>query len=182
MNIFVPSQEASFAEYVKDVDAIAHTASPFHMRAIEPEELITPAVEGTLSVLKAAAANGHAVKRVIVLSSTAAVVRTVPTGTVLDESSWNEEAIAETKEKGKDAPAQIKYRASKTLAEKAAWEWWIARKSELPWDLVALNPPFVFGPTTHEVAKPEELGTSAMMWWNMIVKGSMDNAALATQG
>ena len=152
------------------------------MKAIEPEELIKPAVEGTLSVLKAAAAHGPGVKRIVVLSSTAAVVSVVPEGTTLDESSWNEGSIAEVKAKGRDAAASDKYRASKTLAERAAWEWWGERKASLPWDLIALNPPFVFGPFLHEVQRPEDLNTSAAMWYNTIVKGQLSNGALATQG
>ena len=86
-------QDDAFTEHVKDVDAIAHTASPFHMRTIEPDEIIRPAVSGTLSVLKAAEAHAQRIKRVIVLSSTAAVTRVVSEPTTLDESSWNEQAI-----------------------------------------------------------------------------------------
>ena len=174
-------QEEAFVEHVKDVDAIAHTASPFHMRAIEPEELIKPAVEGTLSVLKAAAAHGRGVKRVIVLSSTAAVVRDKPNG-VLDESSWNEDAIAEVNEKGREATPGGKYRASKTLAERAAWEWYGARKAELSWDLIALNPPFVFGPTLHEIPTLDQLNTSSRLFYDNVVKSTLDNEALVTQG
>jgi hypothetical protein len=37
------------------------------------------------------------------------------------------------------------YMASKTLAEKAAWEFVAAHKSEISWDLVAINPPYIFG-------------------------------------
>ncbi|KAH9918737.1 NAD(P)-binding protein [Epithele typhae] len=162
----------SFTEYVKDVDAIAHTASPFHMNAIEPDELIIPAVEGTLSVLKAAEAHGPSVKRVIVLSSTAAVLGPY-SGTPLDESHWNQDSIDEVKAKGRDAANHMKYRASKTLAERAAWEWYEERKSKLGWDLVALNPPFVFGPFLHEVASPEQLNTSAHDWYFNIVKGKL---------
>ena len=125
------------------------------MNAIEPEELIKPAVEGTLSVLKAAAAHGPGVKRIVVLSSTAAVVSVVPAGTPRDARSWHE-----------GAPV----------------EWWGERKASLPWDLIALNPPFVFGPFLHEVQRPEDLNTSAAMWYNTIVKGQLSNDALATQG
>ena len=121
-------QDDAFTEHVKDVDAIAHTASPFHMQAIEPDDIIGPAVAGTLSVLKAAAAHGRAVKRVTVLSSTAALNRAVTTPVFLDETAWNEESPAEVKAQGRDAPALAKYRASKTLAERAAWAWWEERK------------------------------------------------------
>ena len=44
--------DGAFDEAVKGVDAVAHTASPFHMNAKDPQELITPAVQGTTGVLK----------------------------------------------------------------------------------------------------------------------------------
>ena len=134
--------------------------------------MIKPAVEGTLSVLKAATTHGPAVKRIIVLSSTAAVINLAPEGSTLDETSWNEFMVADVKEKGKDASPLFKYCASKTLAERAAWEWWGERKEGLGWDLVVLNPPWVFGPFLHEVSGPEHLNESVATWYNGIVKGA----------
>ncbi|KAF7376961.1 Ketoreductase azaE [Mycena sanguinolenta] len=46
---------------------------------------------------------------------------------------------------GRSALAMTKYRASKTLAERAAWDFVAKHKTEIGWDLVAINPPFVFG-------------------------------------
>ena len=149
------------------------------MKSVDPAEMITPAVEGTLSVLKAAAAHGPSVRRIIVLSSTAAVMNTAPLGATLDEASWNDAMIAEVREKGRDASAPVKYCASKTLAERAAWEWWGERKETVGWDLVALNPPWVYGPFLHDVPRPEELNESAGMWYNAVVKGA-DDAALVS--
>ncbi|KAI1798359.1 NAD(P)-binding protein [Ganoderma leucocontextum] len=176
------TKDDAFAEHVKDVDAIAHTASPFHMNAVEPDEIVGPAVAGTLSVLKAAEAHGARVQRVVVLSSTAALFRISPDPVVLDESAWNEQAIAEIKEKGRDATAIGKYRASKTLAERAAWEWYEQRKAGLGFDLTVLNPPYVFGPNIHDVDKPENLGESMRDWYKNIVNGRLSNDALANNG
>lgn len=182
------SQQAeAFAPHVQDVDAIAHTASPFHMKTIEPDEIIGPAVAGTLAVLNAAHAHGGTVKRVVVLSSTAAVLRPLKEGEspLLDESSWNDASIATVKEKGRDADAPTKYRASKTLAERAAWEWWEEKKKagSVSWDLVVLNPPFVYGPVIHDVDKPENLNESVRDWYYNIVEGGrLDNNALANTG
>ena len=144
--------------------------------------MITPAVQGTLSVLKSAEAHGKNVKRIIVLSSTAAVRVNTTEPTEVDESAWNEEMVAEVKEKGRDATAVAKYYASKTLAERAAWDWWQERKDRVPFDLTVLNPPYVFGPNIHDVKKPEELGTSMLMWYNFVVKGAADNDTLANVG
>ena len=49
------------------------------------------------------------------------------------------------KAKGSAADPFTIYMASKTLAEKAAWEFVDANKSTISWDLVALNPPWIFG-------------------------------------
>ena len=152
------------------------------MNTIEPEEIVGPAVAGTLSVLKAAEAHGTRVQRVVVLSSTAALFRISPEPVVLDESAWNEQAIAEIKEKGRDATAISKYRASKTLAERAAWEWWEQRKAALGFDLAVLNPPYVFGPNIHDVDKPENLGESMRDWYKNVVTGGLSDDALAKNG
>ena len=156
------------------------------MKAVEPSEIIDPAVNGTLSVLKAAHTHGGSVRRVVVLSSTAAVFRVPPDGqpVVLDESAWNEQAIATIKEKGRDADAVTKYRASKTLAERAAWDWWNEKKAAgvVGWDLVVLNPPFVYGPVIHDVDKPENLNESVRDWYHYIVKGQLDDNARANNG
>ena len=135
--------------------------------------MITPAVEGTLSVLKAAATHGPAVKRIIVLSSVAAVSNPAPEGAVLDETWWNEAMVSEIKEKGREASPLVKYCASKTLAERAACEWWGERKESLGWDLIVLNPPWVFGPILHDVSNPDQLNESMAAWYNGIVKGAV---------
>jgi len=49
------------------------------------------------------------------------------------------------KTEGSEAGPFAIYLASKTLAEKAAWEFVDAHMSEISWDLVAINPPFIFG-------------------------------------
>jgi nucleoside-diphosphate-sugar epimerase len=61
----------AFDAAVKDVDAIIHCASPMPpMTAdVQPDELIQPAVKGTIGILESAAKHGSKVKRVIVTSS-----------------------------------------------------------------------------------------------------------------
>ncbi|KAK7687132.1 hypothetical protein QCA50_009635 [Cerrena zonata] len=61
--------------------------------------------------------------------------------------------------------------ASKTLAERAAWTWYEKNKSSISWDLVTLNPPYVFGPIIHECKGVESLNTSAGLWYAMVLKG-----------
>lgn len=62
---------------------------------------------------------------------------------LLDERNWNEGNIVEIREKGRNATNLAKYRASKSLAEKAAWAFVDKHKNEISWDITAINPPFV---------------------------------------
>lgn len=99
-------------------------------------ELIRPAVDGTLAVMKAA--QKHKVKRVVITSSVAAIFDQFNLKDEVTEEDW-----PETNAKGYPA-----YNKSKTLAEKAAWDF----IKELPEDekieLVTINPGFIVGPTT----------------------------------
>ncbi|THG95051.1 hypothetical protein EW026_g6529 [Hermanssonia centrifuga] len=174
--------EGAFDEAVKDVDAIEHTASPFHLRANDPAELIAPAVAGTGGILQSALKYGTSVKRVVVTSSCAAVLTADPNPRVFTEDDWNELSVKEVETKGSEASAFDKYRASKTLAERAAWAFMKLNADKLHFDLVVLNPPFVFGPTLHEVDDPEKLNSSMHDWWSSVVKGRRDNIFLATIG
>ena len=74
------------------------------------------------------------------------------------------------------------YRGSKTFAEKAAWEFVEKNKGKLPWDLVVLNPPYVFGPAIHKVGSPKALNTSLYEWFQTVFKGTQSKEELATNG
>lgn len=116
-------------------DYVMHLASPFVIKAPKNEdELIKPAVEGTLSVLNAALKAG--VKKVVVTSSIAAVATGY--GKEADSKTFNESdwsIIA-------NCPA---YQKSKTLAEKAVWEFHEQNKSKI--QIAVINPGFVVGPS-----------------------------------
>lgn len=60
------------------------------------------------------------VKRVVVTSSTAAVLNVSTEPQLLSELDWNNQAVEEVAEKGRGASAAAKYRASKTMAERGA--------------------------------------------------------------
>ena len=109
---------------------VLHVASPFIIAAPKDEnEIISPAVDGTLRVLSAAKAAG--IKRVVLTSSTAAIISGKLSGHY-GTDSWS------------DPDANIgTYAKSKTLAERAAWEF--ADTNRI--DLVVINPGGVLGPT-----------------------------------
>ncbi len=114
-------------------DYVLHVASPFPPQQPKNEDdLIKPAREGTLRVLRAAAATG--VRRVVVTSSFAAIgYSPKPSGASYDESDWT------------DVTGQLSpYTKSKTLAERAAWEF-AAQHPGGP-ELTVINPVGIFGP------------------------------------
>ncbi|KAJ7477408.1 D-lactaldehyde dehydrogenase [Mycena latifolia] len=173
--VIVPdiTQEGAFDKAVQGVDAIAHTASPFHLNdGVEPEEFLTPAIQGTLTILRSALKHGTAVKRVVVTGSSAAVLQVEKEPKIFSELDWNEQAPRELAELGREAPAITKYRASKALAERAAWDFVEKHKSEIGWDLVVLNPPFVFGPHIHHASTPDSLNTSSRQFYTMLMEES----------
>lgn len=111
--------------------ALIHTASPFPIaQPRDPDAVIRPAVEGTRRALRAAAAAG--VRRVILTSSTVAIIGRRRDGHVHTEADWADA----------DGPPDTPYARSKVMAERAAWE--IAAQEGLA--LSAINPSFVLGP------------------------------------
>lgn len=163
------SKPGAFDEAVKGVDAIAHTASPFHSNVEDPRDFYQPAIRGTVGILESALKNGTNVKRIVVTSSTAAVMDPPSKPTTFSEKDWNMGSVKAVEEKGKKSEPMEIYRASKTLAEKSAWDFVEKNKDKIQWDLTVLNPPFIFGPPIHDVKSLSALNTSLQYWYNMVV-------------
>ena len=123
-------------EAVQGCKYVLHLASPFPLHMPKDEnELIRPARDGVLRVLKAAADNG--IRRVVLTSSTAAVAYgNAGEKRAFDESDWSVV----------DGPGINPYQKSKTLAERAAWDFMDALPEENPMELVVINPGYVLGP------------------------------------
>ncbi|GJJ14052.1 hypothetical protein Clacol_008309 [Clathrus columnatus] len=144
--------DALFDKSLKDIDVVIHAASPLpgpdNDPQADPEEFIRPAVDGTVGILKSVLRAGETIKRVIIISSLAAIRNSgdLPELPVYDESNWPSRSLKIVETKGRAAENFVKYAASKILAEKAAWELYNPIKKTLKWDLVALNPTFVLGP------------------------------------
>jgi len=123
-------------EAVEGCRWIQHVASPFPATAPADEnELIRPAVDGTLRVMQAAADSGT-VQRVVLTSSVAAVAygHGDTGGRVLTEEDWSVPEKCEA------------YQKSKTLAEKAAWDFLARLPEPHRLELSVINPGFVAGP------------------------------------
>ncbi|PIK48965.1 hypothetical protein BSL78_14178 [Apostichopus japonicus] len=120
---------------VDGCDYVIHTASPFPLSTPSDEnEIIKPAVDGTLNVLKACAGK---VKRVVLTSSCAAVgIYVNGPDESLSEKDWTDEKH----------PAAIAYVKSKKLAEKAAWDYQKGLNDEQQFELATINPSLVLGP------------------------------------
>jgi len=128
----------------KGVDYVLHVASPL---GGSPDAMITAARDGTLRVLRAAVAAG--VKRVVMTSAAnAASPSSYATEGVTDETLWTDP----------DDPTLIPYRRSKTLAERAAWDFMAG--STGPTELVTVLPGAVFGPilTTGTIGSVDIVG------------------------
>ncbi|KAJ3712421.1 hypothetical protein C8R42DRAFT_317352 [Lentinula raphanica] len=166
------TKDGAFDEAVQDVDAIAHTASPVNLTTVDPQDLIRPAVGGTESILRSASRAGSKVRRIVYTSSVAAVLEVDPKPRTFTEENWNNQSVTQIERDGKNNLPITKYRASKTLAERAAWKFVEDNKAIIEWDLVVMNPPLVIGPITHDVSTPSELGLSAGYFYSMIVDHS----------
>ncbi|WYZ36663.1 hypothetical protein EsH8_II_000169 [Colletotrichum jinshuiense] len=153
------AREDAFDEVVKTpgLEAVLHTASPFHFKWTDAQkELIEPAVIGTTAILKALKRDAPGVRRVVVTSSFASIIdeaTVTDPATVYSEKSWNPVTLADI---GR-SPATA-YRASKKLAEKAAWDFVAAEKPGF--DLVTVAPPMVLGPVVHHFADLGSINTS----------------------
>ena len=127
------ANDDNWDEAVKGCDYVLHVASPFPITEPKnPDEIIIPAKEGTLRVLKAA--RDAKVKRVVLTSSFAAIGYSIETKNhIFTEEDWT------------DPNANITaYIKSKTLAEKAAWEFINNEGGDL--ELSVINPVAVLGP------------------------------------
>ncbi|KAF2114557.1 3-beta hydroxysteroid dehydrogenase/isomerase family protein-like protein [Lophiotrema nucula] len=162
-------------------DVVMHTASPFLYKAVgDVNGFLDPAIKGTTEVLEGINRVAPSVKRVILTSSFAAIGAfglKDETGKVYTESDWNPVTLDLVKEKG---DMGLAYRASKTFAEKAAWE--IARKEGRGWELVVLNPPMVYGPLQHKVESTDELNESTARIWNLFLKEKSPDGELPPNG
>lgn len=130
--------EGSFDSAIDGCDGVFHTASPVKLHVSNPqEELIDPAVKGTLNVLSSCVKN-PSIKRVVLTSSMASILfsgRTLAPEVVVDETWFSTPEFCEG--------LKMKwYMISKTLAEEAAWKF----VKENGINMVSINPAVVIGP------------------------------------
>ncbi|KAH6824551.1 Rossmann-fold superfamily protein [Perilla frutescens var. hirtella] len=130
-------EEGSFDSVIDGCDGVFHTASPVIVASANPqEEIIEPAVKGSVNVLRSCS-KAASVRRVVLTSSTAAVMynfNSFGPGVFVDETWVSDHDFCQQNE--------LWYCLSKTLAEEASWKF--AQENGI--DLVVMNPGLVIGP------------------------------------
>ena len=130
------------------VDGIYHLASPM-VQTDNPDEIVTSARDGVLNVLRAA--RDQAVRRVVMTSSFAAVGYSPKPVRDYTEADWTDP----------NTPGLAPYPLSKTVAERAAWDF--IEREGAGTELVVVNPTFVAGPTlTSQVRSSLQLFTAML--------------------
>lgn len=146
-------------------DAVVHTASPYHYEVKDnKKDMLDPAIMGTTGILKSIQKSAKTVKKVVITSSFAAITNPSSPPKVYDETIWNKMTMDEgltTKD------PQAVYRASKTFAERAAWDF--VDQEKPTFSLTVLNPPMVYGPVLHSVSSLEDLNTSSKRILNLML-------------
>jgi nucleoside-diphosphate-sugar epimerase len=125
-----------WADAAAGCDYVLHVASPFPpAQPKDPDELIVPARDGTLRVLRAALEGGA--KRIVVTSSVAAIAGGAKGPGPLTEADWTD----------LDFSGLSPYVRSKTIAERAAWDL-VDERGERE-RLATVNPGAILGPLLH---------------------------------
>jgi dihydroflavonol-4-reductase len=135
------TQDEGWDAAVASCDYVLHVASPLGSKAGDANELIVPARDGTLRVLRAATKAG--VRRVVMTSAAAAARPPRGSDRIADEAAWTD-----TSDRKFDF-----YRLSKILAERAAWDFMAGNAG--PTTFTTILPGAVFGP----VLTRENLGS-----------------------
>lgn len=121
---------------IKGSDFVVHTASPFPIDKPKNEEVvIRPAVDGTVAVMKGC--HGAKVKRLVLTSSVVSIWGSPDT----KKKNFTPDDWSDTNWKGLDA-----YSKSKTLAERAAWDFLANLPDAERFELATINPGLIFGP------------------------------------
>jgi nucleoside-diphosphate-sugar epimerase len=148
------TSDGGWAAALEGVEEVHHVASPIpSAQPKDPDELIIPAREGTVRVLRAARDAGA--RRVALTSSFAAVGYSPKAVRDFSEADWTDP----------DTPGLPPYPRSKAIAERAAWDF-IEREGG-DTELVVLNPTFIAGPSLVPSLR------STLTYFKAIIEGTM---------
>ena len=144
-----------------NIKYVIHTASPTTFNGTDfKNDIVDPAVNGTLSVLTAAhAASG--VERFVFTSSLAACVNYTSKGIEVNEDTWNPVTYEESLDNGIGA-----YYGSKALAERAVYEF--VDKKKPSFEVVTIVAPSVLGGPVNEINKIANVHPGLDIWFSLI--------------
>ena len=144
-------------------EEVHHVASPIpYVQPEDPDDLIVPAREGALRVLRAARDAGA--RRVVLTSSFVAIGYTPKPGAEFTEDDWTDPGT----------PGLAPYPRSKVIAERAAWD--LMQHDGGDTELVVVNPTFILGPTLTTDLR------SSMQLIKAMLDGTMSIAPRARMG
>ena len=135
LNLFTSNltEDDGWDEGMEGCDYLLHVASPIALENHNEDFFVKPAVAGVKRAFKYA--KKHNVKKVVLTSSVAAIFDTLEEKTDYDETDWSDP----------ENPSISHYAKSKTLAEKAAWDF--VDNEDNPFELAVINPALVIGPS-----------------------------------
>lgn len=136
-------------------EAVLHTASPFHYKPVDVHrDLLEPAINGTLGLLKAVHQHAPSVKKIIITSSFAAIYSPHEKKQLYVADDWNPVTLEDALRDNVQA-----YRASKTFAEKAAWDYVAQHKPHFT--ISTMCPPLILGPVVQALSSLDSINTSS---------------------
>ncbi len=148
------SSDDGWPAALEGVEEVHHVASPIpSVQPKDPDELIVPARQGTVRVLKAARDAGA--RRVVLTSSFAAVGYSPKAVRDYTEEDWTDP----------DTPGLQPYPRSKAIAERAAWDFIGTEGGDT--QLVVVNPTFIAGPSLVPAVR------STLSYFKAIIEGTM---------
>lgn len=156
-------------EAVRGVEIVHHVASPYQLNVQDAEkDLLIPAVEGTLNLLRFAK-HEKSVKKIIITSSFAAVTNFKAGGVNREgfqytAEDWNPSTYQDAIEAG--GAGAFSYSVSKKLAEKSAWDYVANEKPQF--EIASINPPMIYGPSLQPGVKLSNLNTSSKTIYGLI--------------
>ena len=133
LNIYTMNltEDAGWDKGMAGCDYLLHVASPISLERTDEDYFVKPAIDGVNRALSFA--KKHGVKKVVLTSSVAAIFDTMEKKDIYDESDWSDP----------DNPHISAYSKSKTLAERAAWDF--LENENHPFELAVINPALVVG-------------------------------------
>ena len=127
------TEDDGWDEGMEGCDYLLHVASPIALENHNEDFFVKPAVAGVKRAFKYA--KKHNLKKGVRTSSVAAIFDTLEEKTDYDETDWSDP----------ENPSISHYAKSKTLAEKAAWDF--VDNEDNPFELAVINPALVIGPS-----------------------------------